>query len=60
MSSKLPFDESPPFQSGQRLQCPQCGSEIVIIFETPVREPNQVFRCCGGDMVPVHGNPPPG
>ena len=52
MSADVRFDdEKTPFQSGQRLQCPDCGSEVEITTPTPARHPRQVFRCCGKDMV---------
>lgn len=41
------------FPAGQRLQCPECGSEIEITSPCPCNPPDQVFRCCGKDMVPT-------
>jgi transposase-like protein len=54
MSAEIRFDdERTTVTSGQRFRCPDCGSEIEVVFPTPIRHPNQVFRCCGKDMVPT-------
>ena len=57
MTPDLPFNVSTSFQTGQRLQCPSCGAEIEIITPCTCNPPDQVLRCCGQDMVPVHGEP---
>jgi hypothetical protein len=51
-TGQTPDERSSAFPSGQRLRCMQCGSEIAIVQPCPRQEPNQVFRCCGEDMVP--------
>jgi len=54
MSAGIRFDdERSTYTSGQRLRCPDCGSEIEVTTPTPARHPNQAFRCCGKDMVPT-------
>ncbi len=51
MSPEQAIERPTPFPTGQRFLCPSCGSEIQVIIATPSHHPNQVFRCCGAEMV---------
>jgi len=53
MPTGLPFGEHSPFANGQLFECPNCGAEIEIIIPSPRRTPEQVFQCCGRDMIPT-------
>ena len=49
----LADDERSPFVAGQRLLCPDCGSEVEVTIVTPARQADQSFSCCGKDMTPT-------
>jgi hypothetical protein len=40
------------YPAGMRLRCDVCGAEIDIVSPCICEPPNQVFRCCGEDMIP--------
>jgi hypothetical protein len=39
------------FAKGERLYCPQCGSEIEILNPSTRKDPDQAFHCCGSPML---------
>jgi predicted RNA-binding Zn-ribbon protein involved in translation (DUF1610 family) len=51
MSPEPTIERPAPFPTGKRFLCPSCGSEVQIIIPSSSRHPNQVFRCCGVEMV---------
>jgi hypothetical protein len=53
--TQIPTPKPQIYESGQRLHCPTCGSEIEILNPCNGTSAGQVFRCCGRDMTPGIG-----